>query len=71
LYGPDGFHPAPLGTYLAALVVYEGITGHDARLLPQQAVVQGQTLPVAGGTVTLLQRIAHETVLGINAQLDQ
>jgi hypothetical protein len=71
LYGPDGFHPAPLGTYLAALVVYEGITGHDARLLPQQAVVQGQTLPVAGGTVILLQRIAHETVLRINAQLDQ
>jgi hypothetical protein len=52
-------------------VVYEGITGHDARLLPQQAVVQGQTLPVAGGTVILLQRIAHETVLRINAQLDQ
>jgi hypothetical protein len=22
LYGPDGFHPSPLGTYTAALVVY-------------------------------------------------
>lgn len=30
-YGPDGYHPSPLGTYLAALVVYEGITGRDAR----------------------------------------
>ena len=24
LYGPDGFHPSPLGTYLAALVVLRG-----------------------------------------------
>ena len=29
LYGPDGFHPSPLGTYLAALVVYAGLTGHE------------------------------------------
>ena len=29
IYGTDGYHPAPLGTYLAALVVYEGITGHE------------------------------------------
>ena len=27
LYGPDGFHPAPLGTYLSALVVYAGLVG--------------------------------------------
>ena len=27
LYGPDGFHPAPLGTYLAALVVTKGSPG--------------------------------------------
>ena len=27
LYGPDGFHPSPLGTYLAALVVTAGLTG--------------------------------------------
>lgn len=71
LYGPDGFHPSPLGTYLAALVVYEGITGHDARSLPEQAVVQGQTLPVSGGTIIMLQRVAHETVARINAQLSQ
>jgi hypothetical protein len=65
LYGPDGFHPSPLGTYLAALVVYEGITSHDARKLPQQPVVAGQRLEVAGGTVLLLQRVAHETVIRI------
>lgn len=62
LYGSDGFHPSALGTYLAALVVYEGITGHDARSLPRQAVVAGQTLDVSAGVVALLQRVAHETV---------
>lgn len=29
LYGPDGFHPSELGTQLAALVVYAGLTGAD------------------------------------------
>jgi hypothetical protein len=29
LYGPDGFHPSPLGTYLAALVVVAGLTGQQ------------------------------------------
>jgi hypothetical protein len=67
LYGPDGFHPSALGTYLAALVVYEGVTGHDARSLPQEAVVAGQRLNVSGGTVVLLQRAAHETVARLAA----
>ena len=66
-YGPDGFHPAALGTYLAALVVYEGITGHDARSLPQEAIVAGERLELPGGTVVLLQRVAHETVLKYGA----
>jgi hypothetical protein len=29
LYGGDGFHPSPMGTYLAALVVYGGVTGRS------------------------------------------
>jgi len=61
LYAPDGLHPSPLGTYLAALVIYERITGHDARLLPGVAVVDGQTLTTPEATVRLLQRAAHET----------
>jgi hypothetical protein len=33
-YGPDGFHPSPLGSLLAALVIYQGLTGTaPARLL--------------------------------------
>jgi hypothetical protein len=62
LYGPDGFHPSELGTYLAALVVYEGITGHSAMALPAQAYANGHSLDTPVNTVRLLQRIAHETV---------
>lgn len=62
LYGSDGYHPGALGTYLAALVVYEKVTGHDARLLPGIAVVGGATLGASEQTVRFLQRIAHETV---------
>jgi hypothetical protein len=63
LYGPDGYHPSELGTYLAALVVYEGITGNDSRELPDQAIVGGRSLSVVGSQVRLLQDAAHETVM--------
>jgi hypothetical protein len=62
LYGPDGYHPSELGTYLAALVVYEKITGKDSRTLPDQAIVAGRDLGMAGSRVHLLQDAAHQTV---------
>ncbi len=62
LYGPDGYHPGELGTYLAALVIYEKITGHDARLLPVRAEVAGRQLGIPAATVRMLQVVAHETV---------
>jgi len=34
LYGSDGFHPSELGTELAALVVYAGLTGASPGSLP-------------------------------------
>ena len=63
LYGPDGYHPSELGTYLAALVVYEGITGNDPRALPDQAIVGGRDLSIAESRVRLLQDAAHQTVI--------
>jgi len=62
LYGADGYHPGPLGTYLASLVVYEKVTHKDARQLPGKAVVAGLSLSTSETTVRFLQRIAHETV---------
>ena len=34
LYGPDGFHPTPTATYLAALVIYQQITGRSPVGIP-------------------------------------
>ncbi len=36
LYGRDGFHPSRLGTYLAALVMFEQLSGCDPRSLPSE-----------------------------------
>jgi hypothetical protein len=41
LYGPDGFHPSQLGTFLAALVIFEGITQRNAQTLRPNAVSRG------------------------------
>jgi hypothetical protein len=60
LYGSDGYHPAPLGTYLAALVIYEEVTGHDARQLPAVAVIAAGSVPATEARVRQLQRIAHD-----------
>jgi len=49
-------------------VVYEGLTGKDARALPDEAVVAGRKLSLPASRVRLLQQAAHETVkrFGVN-----
>jgi hypothetical protein len=42
LYGPDRFHPSLKGTYLAALVMYEQLSGKDPQELPAAIPVNGQ-----------------------------
>jgi hypothetical protein len=54
LYGPDGFHPSPNGTYLAALVMYQQISGRSVAGLPS---------PISSidpATVRVLQEAAAE-----------
>jgi hypothetical protein len=36
LYGSDGFHPSVLGSYLAAVVMMEKMTGYDPEALPPE-----------------------------------
>jgi hypothetical protein len=60
LYGPDGYHPSQLGTYLAALVVFECVTRTDARVLPATASVGGALLTADASTIRTLQRAAHQ-----------
>jgi hypothetical protein len=42
VYGPDGFHPSAIGTFIAALEIYERITGRDPRTLPPRAFSSGK-----------------------------
>lgn len=60
LYGPDGFHPSELGTFLTALEVYERVTGHDARALPTRAFANGREISVAASVIRMLQNAAHD-----------
>lgn len=60
LYADDGLHPTPLGTYLAAAVMYERITGKDARLLTARAVVAGNVVGASVEVIRQLQQVAHD-----------
>ena len=60
LYGSDGFHPSPTGSFLAALEIYERITGRDVRTLPPTAFVAGRPLALPEAAVRALQNAAHE-----------
>ncbi|HEX4913988.1 MAG TPA: SGNH/GDSL hydrolase family protein [Vicinamibacterales bacterium] len=57
LYGPDGFHPSPIGSYLAALVIYEQVFAAPPPLTPVPSAAQ----PFA----EVLRRVARETVAAV------
>jgi len=66
LYSPDRLHPTALGTYLAALAIFEGLTGRDARTLPPVALVGGAALQLPAAKVRLLQQAAHQAIAGVS-----
>lgn len=53
LYGPDGFHPTPAATYLAALVIFQQISGRSPVGLPAGASMSAER-------ALLLQEAAQE-----------
>lgn len=60
LYGDDGFHPSHHGTYLAALVIYEGLTGRSAVGIPGALTVPGVgRLHISDAEAATLQRAAE------------
>lgn len=58
LYGPDAFHPSIYGTYLAALVLYESLSGKSVVGLPPP-----QNFGVSAQALATLQQAAHEAVV--------
>ena len=62
LYSADRFHPSLLGTHLAALVMFEQITGRDPRTLPPE-------IPTRSGTFTMLIEVGdilHDAAVAAN-----
>jgi hypothetical protein len=63
LYGRDGFHPTPLGSYLAALVIDQRLSGHSpigaAARLTSPA---GMTIEIPARVAPLLQQAAADAV---------
>lgn len=57
IYGPDGYHPSPRGTWLAALATYERLFGRDAR-----TIVPPASLGLSPADARVLGNAAHEAV---------
>lgn len=58
LYAADNFHPSAMGTYLAALVVFERIYGRTSVGVQGTAVVDHRVQPWPTATVRMLQESA-------------
>lgn len=55
LYAPDGYHPAPAGTLLAALTIVDRLFGKDVRTVPVEPLV---ILPGLGLTAAQIRGLA-------------
>ncbi len=58
LYGADRFHPSPLGTYLAALVIYSELLDKSPIGLPSEFDVAGSPLSIPQEQAALVQAAA-------------
>lgn len=67
LYSSDEFHPSPMGTYLAALVVFERLYERTSVGVQSAAVVNHQVQPWSQSLVRLLQESATAANLAEDA----
>lgn len=58
LYGPDGFHPSLLGTWLAALVIFSRLYDAAPEPVPTELEVDGSTLRISDETAAVLRAAA-------------
>lgn len=69
LYGPDRFHPSPTGTYLAALVIYGGLTGRTVVGLPARLTLSDGAVTIREERAQMLQEVATQALLDIERSL--
>ncbi|MCB1605864.1 MAG: SGNH/GDSL hydrolase family protein [Xanthomonadales bacterium] len=70
LYGGDGFHPDPMGTALAALVIYAGLSGQLPERLPDELPVGVTTLRLSEDQAQVLLQAAA-TALALPQPVDR
>ena len=66
LYGPDGYHPAPAGTLLAALTIYERLFGRDVRDIPTETLARLSIVPLPPERLRLLAESAHAAAASLS-----
>lgn len=59
IYGGDGYHPAPAGTLLAALTLYDRLFERDVRTIPVESLANLPGVPLAASQVRVLAAAAH------------
>ncbi|HEX6104415.1 MAG TPA: hypothetical protein VFZ26_02450, partial [Gemmatimonadales bacterium] len=64
LYAGDAYHPAPAGTMLAALTIYQRLFGEDVRNLPAHLLTRVPGLGLSAGEVEALAAAAHAAAGG-------
>ena len=69
LYASDDFHPSTMGTYLAALTVFQRLYNHTPVGVQQAAVVDGRIQVWPLTTVRLLQEAAAAANAAENARI--
>ncbi len=63
LYSPDGLHPTPAGTFLAAMVIARGLTGLDLSRVPASlTLASGEVIALPATTVAAFRTAVAKLV---------
>ena len=69
LYEVDGLHPSPLGSYVAALVMVQRLTGKSPVGLPRRVSLQnGSTFEVSAEAAAVAQQAAAEAYAAVGPE---
>jgi hypothetical protein len=60
LYSDDGYHPAPLGTFLAALTIYDRLFQRDVRTISAASLQHHLPIPLTISQIGALESVAHQ-----------
>ena len=70
LYSGDGYHPAPAGTLLAALTIYDRLSGRDVRTIPSASLPAIAGVTLAPAHWEAMTSAAHAASTGLPADPD-